>query len=74
MTGKSFFGLAYASASSEELIFASRWSFAPAGVVSVAVTMTATRHIPAQRMPNHPRLLTRLPPTRRPAAFHPVGR
>ena len=73
MTAKLSIGLDWASASKEALILASAWVFAPAGVACVAVTMTAARHNPAQRMPTHPRLLTRLPRRGVPPRFTPLG-
>ena len=73
MTAKSFLGLDCASASSVGLILAEPWSFAPAGVACIAVTMTATRQNPAQRTPTHPRLLTRLPRRGVPPRFTPLG-
>ena len=73
MTANSSFGLDCASANRGPLILASLWVFAPAGVACVAATMTATRQNPAQRMPTHPRLLTRLPRRGVPPRFTPLG-
>ena len=74
MTAKSSVGCACASVSNAGLIFVSApWVFAPAGVVCIAVTMTATRQNPAQRVPTHPRLLTRLPRRGFPPRFTPSG-